>query len=210
MKLAIFIKSFFLILLISSQSIAKEKGIGVNITRGGGCYYGPCGQTTVYLPIKSGSLIVEPSLSFHSYSDSSTTTYTDYNRYNKWEESGFSLGVGLLETSKASSDSIVYYGARLGYKESGYSNDSDTIYNNGTNNSYSSNSNERSGFFITPTIGAEYLMTDKLGIGIDFGYRYQNMDTENIDINNGTVSSNNSGSSTNHRSITQVILRHYF
>ena len=181
-----------LLLLIATISQAQAKviksGIGASIRDG----------YTIYLPIVTEHLLIEPSF-YVSVRDSSSTG----DSTNSGDEySSFRIGVSLYKYSNVTDNTKFYYGSQFGYLKN------ESKYKNG--NSYSSSSKYRDeGLFVGPTIGAEHYLTQNFSIGIDASLLYFKTEGSRTSMSNSSRYRSDS-EKTDFKSITNLIVRYYF
>jgi len=102
----------------------------------------------IYVPIETGSLLIEPQISYYSYS--SETDYDDYDDYNS-STTIWSLTAGVFKPF-VKGDIRSYAGVRVGktwsvYEETDQDDDEDDA------------------FILAPTIGAEYFISENFSFG---------------------------------------------
>jgi hypothetical protein len=113
----------------------------------------------IYVPIKSGSLLIEPLIMY-----SSSSTETDYDDYSlddsETSESDLTLLIGILKPTRRGKTRS-YYGIRFG--KNWHECDEDDSNNN--NYYYNSCGEDSENLIIAPTIGAEYYISDNFSFG---------------------------------------------
>ncbi len=169
-------------------------GVGVGlINNGGGESAGGYG---VSLPMRFGNISVEPELSF--YSGSGDNTYpTSPTNNNSSDYRQYSLETGVYLRQQVLPSLETYFGGRVGYT----SYESSNAYVSGTNYKY-----ESSGYYIGPTLGAEYFFNKNFSLGLDVSLIYSSMKYESG--TNGVVDYKNDSNVTSYQ--TRTRLRYYF
>jgi len=174
-------------LMLSNQAIANvsKHGIGVSVNNGG----------TIYYPISSRNLRIEPSLTIWSDENKTQDTSSQFGN----EFSRYDIGAGIYYNNEVTKNTFIYYGAKIGYskeKQSSYS-------------SSFSVETKQDGYFITPTIGAEYYITPMFSIGLDIGLFYRDIEGERVDVTFGQTTVEKT-EETRYGSTTEVIVRYHF
>ena len=187
MKLTASIKLVIFCLLITNQSTAQVSSYGVGVGLNNGF--------KLYLPIKMENYFIEPTAFILSRSNKETGTTSLYES----ELDVIEIGVGLFKSTEVSSNTSIYYGSRLGYTET-----KDKYIS-----SSSSDKEKQSGYFIAPTFGAEYHITNKFSIGIDVGYQYSKTDGKDTRVFNNTTTISDAEDKS-HGTVTEVIVRYHF
>ncbi|MFV2057495.1 MAG: hypothetical protein ACC707_13570 [Thiohalomonadales bacterium] len=173
-------------------------GIGADVRSG----------SKIYLPMHIGGFIVEPSFSSNkpnrkrTRNTSTSTNITESNR--KFRQ----IGVGLFKDDTISETAHVYYGAKVGYFKS---EDNYIVVESNSVNNYSS-TDTISGYFIAPTIGAQYYATRRFSLGIDIAIEYNKSDGTGSEIRpSGSVSPEYlQTESSNYRTVVAIIARYQF
>jgi hypothetical protein len=187
MKYIMTIALFITLASISCQSIAGEitYGLGVEVND----------DLKIYLPINMGGLILEPTFSMFDRENHYSNSSNQYDDDSKI----IAIGLGVFKNNEVSQNTYMYYGGRFGYidREDSYTSTSTTF-------SFSS-STEEDGYFIAPTIGAQYYFTHNISIGLDLSYVYSK--TEGTTTSGTAISDSES---TNYRTEAEIILRYMF
>jgi hypothetical protein len=169
---------------------AVEAGLGAGIVGDGG--------GTIYVPIRFGNLRIEPELSFYRSTNDTTATIPT-NTY-EYEAKSISLGSGVYLRQPIGSSLETYVGGRVGY----YKSDSSRTYPNSPGSNYSS---DASGFYVGPTIGAEYFFNKQFSIGLDVSVLYR---SGTNDSTSGTTTNNYNSDTTDLQTETRTALRFYY
>ena len=115
------------------------------------------GALGIYVPIESGSLLIEPLIMY-----SSSSTEIDYDEYgyqdSKTSESDFTLLIGILKPTVRGKIRS-YYGIRFGKQW----HEEDCEDNN--NSDYNSCGEDSDNLIIAPTVGAEYYLSNNFSFG---------------------------------------------
>jgi len=143
-----------IVCLFLSASIAQQQSYGLGfefhtfpsafMEEGGG-------SLGIYVPIETGSLLIEPLIMY-----SSSSTKTDYNDYSiddsEYTESDFTLLIGILKPTERGKIRS-YYGIRCGkqWTEKDYDDNDYDVKNEN--------------LIIAPTVGAEYFISDNFSFG---------------------------------------------
>ena len=169
-------------------------GVGVGLINNGG-NEGSAGYG-VSLPMRFGNITVEPELAFYSGNYEQRDIVTPANNYNG-DYHSYTLETGVFMRQQVMPSLETYVGGRVGYTsyESSYG------YVSGTNYS-----DESSGFYIGPTLGAEYFFNKNLSLGLDVSLFYSSRKGESRQ--NGVVEYKYDESSTYYQ--TRTRLRYYF
>lgn len=173
--------------LISNQLIAEESKNGLGVSIGD--------AATIYYQINRDNLRFEPTISLWSNERQASDSTTKIND----EFSAFDLGLGLFINEEVYKNTFVYYGARFGYSREKRS----SSFN------ISSNSDKQDGYFIKPTLGAEYFINSKFSIGIDVGFYYSKLEGERTSFS-GVSTTVSDIEETYYRTATEVIVRYHF
>jgi hypothetical protein len=177
----------FVFTLFFNPAIADEVkyGIGAALTD----------RLTIYLPINTDNFIVEPTLSYQHKKNDTVSPQT-YNFENKL----FQLGVGVFAKDTVIKDTIVYYGARVGYIKNeivmGISGIQTSKFKD-------------DGYFIAPTIGADYRLIANFSIGLDFSISYSKTVGDLTANYFGTETTSNTKSTTI-QTAANIIVRYNF
>ncbi|MFV2059933.1 MAG: hypothetical protein ACC653_04565 [Gammaproteobacteria bacterium] len=174
-------------LLFSTNTYAEETtyGLGASINS----------SPTIYFPINTKNYIFEPSfsLSVNNIKPDSESTATDFT------SDDYNLGLGVFKKSKITNKTIIYYGVRGGY----FTLNRKYIRTN------SSSQVKWTGFYIAPTLGAEYFLSLKFSAGLDFSIEYANFDVKDTSTSNG-IPVNDSTNNTYINTKAEIIFRYHF
>ncbi len=187
MKTYIIYCSLLITALFSNTSFAEETKYGI----------GAAFSTTakLYFPINTKNYLFEPVFSFSKLTvkPSSGSTAQNLNRDR------YDLGVGIFKKSIITNKTIAYYGARVGY----------LFTKDNSSSTTSSDLRKDSEFYIAPTLGAEYFLSLKFSVSLDFSVQYSNITTKNSLVS-GASTTNNDSSSTEINTYTDIIFRYHF
>lgn len=183
MNYKITIALFTTLAAISSQSNAEESsyGFGVGVNDG----------IKIYFPINKGDLIIEPTLATYGRDNKTADSRYEYKTIE--------VGVGVFKNKKVTEDTYMYYGGRLGYIDG----ENKGFYQ--YTSSSSSHSNEEDGYFIAPTLGVQYFLTDSISVGLDAAFMYSKV--KGVNTSNGTITDTET---VIYNSEAGVILRYMF
>jgi len=166
--------------LASPLAAAVDVGLGVDVnTNGGGENNGGYG---VSLPLRFGNFTVEPELSFNNSKYERTYPASPTNSYTA-EYKTLNLETGVYWRQQVIPSVETYIGGRVGYTK--YDNTYTYPLNPGA---YQRDSN--SGFYLGPTVGAEYFFNKNFSLGLDVSLLYESTSGESISGGN-VVSSDN-------------------
>jgi len=167
-----------------SHAIASETsyGIGTAINNG----------LTIYFPVKTIDYLIEPSILIFSRNEKRTDdTASQKNDFDAKE-----IAVGVFKNTAVYDNTFIYYGAKIGYTKT---KSSDTSV-------FLARTTEEDGYFIAPTFGAEYRLTDNFSIGLDISFKYIDTDGDETDSFNNSTNIE----STDYRTETNIIARYHF
>jgi len=152
-------------------------------------------EIKIYLPIKTTNYLIEPSILIFTDNEKRTDdTSSQKSDFNVKE-----FGVGIFKNTNVYDKTYIYYGARIGYIETESKNSFGS----------STNTTKENGYFIAPTIGAEYRLTKNFSIGLDISFNYSDTDgTTTTDFNNSTDVTNIE--STQYKTESEVVVRYQF
>ena len=186
------------ILTLSSIATSQLQAEGTTIGIGAGFNDG----LTIYLPIKTDRLLIEPSI-FLNNGDSDST---DSNSNNENEYSSTEIGTGIYKYTNAIENTFIYYGVKIGYIE----RERNSIYT--TSTFTSSSSSKQDGYFIAPTIGAEHYLAGNFSIGIDISFSYSKTNGNETSVSSSALASTSPTDikQTSYNTKTEVIVRYHF
>jgi len=152
-----------------------DVGVGVSLnTEGGGN-----GGYGVSLPLRFGNFSVEPELSF--YDSSEDTTYPTLSTNNRiYDYQQYTLETGVYWRRPIIPSVEMYVGGRVGYTKYEYS----VTRPLSPTNSYSY---DESGYFLGPTLGAEYFFNKNFSMGLDASLLYESTSGENVSASPGNT-----------------------
>ena len=172
---------------ISSPSFSEELtfGLGAGVDDG----------LKIYLPINIEQLLIEPTLFIASRNNETKDDVSE----SKDNVDVIELGVGVFKNEQTILNTHIYYGSRLGYIEV---KRKEAFLN-------STSSSKQKGYFIAPTIGIEYFLTNKFSVGLDVAFTYSRVDGKEADaFGSFTVTSDTK--STEYNTLTEIIVRYRF
>ena len=172
------------LLLLISQSAASEStyGFGVGVQHG----------IKIYMPIERGGLLVEPTVFVFDRNDKSSNASTT----SSFDYRDVEIGLGMFVRKPLLNNARIYYGARLGYIDRERSDHvSGSLYKE-----------NEDGYFVAPTIGAQYFLAGNFSVGLEAAVRYEK--TEGTDVGPSSPASDikNSGYNTD----AEIIVRYQF
>ncbi len=171
---------------------AVDVGVGVslnNVGSGSGGY-------GVSVPLRFGNITVEPDLSFYDFT--SDTTYPSLPTDNSSSDnSQFALETGVYWRQQMVPSLEMYVGGRVGYSQ----NDNSTAYAAGTTSKVT-----EEGFYLGPTLGAEYFFNPHFSLGLDVSLLFGSFSAEYS--TNGVVTTERDTDRVDYQ--TRAKLRFYF
>lgn len=174
--------------LLTSLSIANETSYGIGVAVND--------SLKIYIPINTEQYLIEPTLVFiKDHTDA--TAPTSFNSKNESTQ----IGIGLFRKNAVIKNTSLYYGARIGYIK----NENESVYS-GSQLSTSKDD----GYFIAPTIGAEYFIINKFSIGLDLSASYSKTDGDTITNFSGIIQTSSAKQTTKFRTMAEVIIRYHF
>lgn len=155
--------------LTAPLAAAMDIGVGVSLNNEGG----GSGGYGVSLPLRFGNLSVEPELSFYSSSQDSTYPASPTNnRTNDYKE--YTLETGIYWRQPVIPSVEMYVGGRGGYTKYDYS----YTYPLSPASNYKY---DQSGYFLGPTLGAEYFFNKNFSLGLDVSLLYESTSGKEVD-----------------------------
>ncbi len=140
---------------------AVDVGLGVSLNNEGN----GSGGYGVSLPLRFGNFIVEPELSFYDSSEDTTfpTSPLDTSTY-KYQQ--YTLETGVYWRRPIIPSVEMYVGGRVGYTRYKQSR----TYPSSPSSNYAYDS---SGFYLGPTLGAEYFFNKHFSLGLDVSLLFE-------------------------------------
>jgi hypothetical protein len=173
---------------------AMDIGLGVSLNNEGGGN----GGYGVSMPLRFANISVEPELSFYSASQDTTYPSTPTNnRENDFHE--YILETGVYWRRPVVPSVEMYLGGRVGYVKYAYT----YTYPLSPASNYKY---EESGYFLGPTLGAEYFFSKNFSLGLDVSLLYESTSGKEVDA--GVVSISQDRTGINYQS--RARLRFYF
>jgi hypothetical protein len=187
MKTHITFLILFISIFFSTTSFAEENRYGI----------GAAFSTTakLYFPINTKNYLFEPVFSFYNSSTKPTSGSTAKSR----NRNRYDLGVGVFKKSAITNKTIVYYGARVGYNFTKSDSSSTTT----------TDLTEDSKIYISPTFGAEYFLSLKFSVSLDFSVQYANSSVKDSSTSGGSTTNGDITKSTLDTN-TDIIFRYHF
>ena len=174
--------------LLTGQSIANKTSYGVGVAVND--------SLKIYIPINTEHFLIEPTLVIIKDNNDVAGSFPLTSKTESIQ-----LGIGIFKKNAIIKNTNFYYGARFGHIK----NDNETVY---SNNQLSTSKDN--GFFIAPTIGAEYFIINNFSIGLDLSARYSKTDGETITNFSGIIQTSSTNKTTTFRTAGEVILRYHF
>ena len=153
---------------------------------------------SIYVPIRFGNFKIEPELNFNSYTEDTTYPAVPANN-NEYESSDYTLGAGIYWRQPIGSSLESYVGGRVGY----WWGEASGTYPSTPGSNWS---RDESGYFIGPTVGAEYFFTKQFSIGLDASLLYRSGTNDYTPVSGTAYSSDEDNVYTE----TRTALRYYF
>ena len=199
MKMKTTLSILALLSLATNQSQAEGTTIGIGAAVNS--------DLTIYLPITTENLLIEPTLSLYSSDSESTSSSSTSNISQSSNYKTLVIGLGVFKHSKVIDKTYIYFGARFGYIET----ERDNSYNVTISTSSVSEGKE-DGYFVAPTIGAEYFLTNNFSMGIDLSINYSKTEGSDKSTYTGTTITNDTSEtkSTTYNTEAEVIVRYHF
>ncbi len=156
----------FSLALLAPMASATQAGLGVSINTGseGGGGYG------ISVPLRFGGFTVEPELSFYEYSADRDYSLSPGSNQS-YEYRQLSIETGVYWRQPLAPAVEMYVGGRAGYTQYEYS----TIYSSSPGSNYS---HHTSGFYLGPTLGAEYFFNKHFSLGLDASLLFESISGE--------------------------------
>lgn len=175
---------------------AVEVGLGVSLQNNGDS----SGGYGVSLPLRFGNFTIEPELTF--YDSSQDTTYPSSPTNNSTSDSqSYTLETGVYWRQPVIPSVEMYVGGRMGYVKNEYS----VTHPLSPTNDYSY---DTSGYFLGPTLGAEYFFNKNFSLGLDASLLYESTSGDNVYPASPGNNSKTDRNAINYQS--RVRLRFYF
>ena len=144
---------------------------------------------------------IEPEIGFFRSSSEIEQNGDNGSYDSKSTLKSFHVGVGIFPMV-SQEKSKLYYGARLGIIRNSSSRESSYSYEGYSDSD--EDSNKASGFYVAPTIGGEYFLSNHFSLGGEAQLRYSTFSEEGDDNNNAELSA----SSTATKAL--IFIRFYF
>jgi hypothetical protein len=164
----------FIITLVAAASAFGEKtsvGIGISATEQ---------DTTIYVPVRTGSLLIEPMVGY-SFDKEENTLTGNYTVRDKFDERMIGVGVFLVKNVIDKLEQMEFLaGARVAYID--YQNES--VFDVDGNGIYSGTQTDADGYMIAPTLGVEYKIGAHLSAGIYVAFEYVRLKGDSVSSDN--------------------------
>lgn len=187
MKTLILLAGVSVTTLLPSPSIADSATYGVGAAVNDGF--------KIYFPINTDNFLIEPTLVYLK-NKNDTGSPQSFNG----ENTTIQIGAGIFKKSPSIKNTRIYYGARLGYIK------------NESNRNFSGSqisTSKDDGYFIAPTIGAEYYIIDNFSVALDLSLSYSKTDGDATSSFNGFDSAFSTKDTTT-RTAAEIIVRYHF
>jgi hypothetical protein len=180
------------LLLGAPTAAAVEVGLGASLFSGGeGSGYG----YGISVPIRFANITIEPDISFSDWKNDTTSSVP--SNTSTYESRYFTLESGFYWRRQIVPSVEAYVGGRLGYTR----RENSATYPFAPGSNYT---RETSGYYLGPTIGAEYFFNPHFSVGLDASILYL---STSQDYTGTSVSTEDD---TNWSSQTRAKLRVYF
>jgi len=155
-------------LLTTPVAGAVDAGLGVSLNTSGGGN----GGYGISMPLRFGNFLVEPELSIYDYSEDETYPLSPTSN-RTYESQEYTLETGVYWRQPVIPSVEMYVGGRVGY----FHEDASSTYpsNPAVNNSY-----ETSGFYLGPTLGAEYFFNKHFSLGLDVSLLFESATRDRV------------------------------
>lgn len=164
-KISIHATIAFALVFTAPLAAAVDVGLGVSLNNNGG----GSGGYGVSMPLRFGNFTVEPELSFYDYKEDTTYPLSPASNYS-YESQEYTLETGVYWRQQVIPAVEMYVGGRVGYV-------------NYESSSTPGSSYETSGFYLGPTLGAEYFFNKHFSLGLDVSLLYETTTRERISSN---------------------------
>lgn len=187
--------TFILFICVASQLHAEGTSVGIGV--------GVHEDVQIFIPIKTSRLLVEPGILISK----SNYRLASPSSINNSEYSYYEVGIGIYKKKNVKDGTSLYYGSKFGlFERKDKSNSTSPEYR-------SSESSDRSGYFIAPTIGVEQYLSDMFSVGIDVSFRYTKADhsqSYTFETLPSYMDSDNNYTEKSYITHTEIIARYYF
>ena len=184
-----------IVLLLPAQLLANNTQTGMGAVIGS--------TSGLFLPIAAGELFIEPSVSFRK-NETDSTTISNIARSGRKSRT-VTLGVGLFKNKLVAEKVFLYYGARIGLVKRKITETTAPT----SILSASSSTISDDGFFISPTVGAQYYFVPQFSAGLDLALQFSKTDgKEALTAGGITVTANTKDTSSS--TTATVIVRYLF
>ena len=146
-----------IVCLFLSASIAQQQSYGLGFEFNTDPTLAYSGNLGIYVPIETGSLLIEPLIMYSSYTEKEN--FNDYSMDDsEYAESDLTLLIGIFKPTERGKIRS-YYGIRFGKQwHEEYCKDNNNSY-------YNSCGEDSDNFIIAPTVGAEYYLSNNFSFG---------------------------------------------
>lgn len=153
---------------ISPLAAAVDIGLGVSMHNEGG----GSGGYGVSMPLRFGNFTVEPELSLYNSKEDTTYPLSPTSN-NSYESQEYTLETGIYWRQRVIPTVETYVGGRVGYVKYEFS----STYPSSPGSNYA---NETSGFYLGPTLGAEYFFNKHFSLGLDVSLLLESTTRERV------------------------------
>lgn len=164
--------------LATPLAAAVEVGLGVTINNS---YQYGTGGYGIAMPLRFGNFTIEPEVSYYRSSSDSSYQSSPTNNF-EYENTQFNLESGFYWHQQVIPSVETYVGGRVGYTKTDYS----YTYPVSPGNNYIG---DESGFYLGPTVGAEYFFNKHFSIGLDVSALFDSRSGDSV--SGGTLATYN-------------------
>lgn len=186
-------KSYILLAGISAATLLSNQSIADETTYGVGAAVND--RLKIYFPVNTNGFLIEPTLVYLN-NKNDTGSPQSFNGKDKTIQ----IGIGVFKKNAAIKNTIIYYGARVGYIKN---------ENNSNFSGSQVSTSKDDGYFIAPTIGAEYRIIDNFSIALDLSLNYLKTDGD-VTTSFGGFGTTSSTKDTTTRTAADIIIRYHF
>jgi len=152
-----------LMLCFSEQVFSADTNYGIGVVIGN--------RIQIHFPVDVAEYTIETVISYSSNTSDSTSSIDQTRLSTQFEFAEYS--VGIFKKMPVLSNTVLYFGARLGYLS--FETSHRQIFSFGVaplsfSEFYSST--KEHGYIFTPTIGVEYKLASNFSLGVDIGFSY--------------------------------------
>jgi hypothetical protein len=148
----------------STAAHAADYGIGVSVQSDDAILYAPIDFNDKFR--------LEPNIRY-SKNEFETNTSNDF------EQERLEIGVGLFGLGTVNKSVRIYYGGRLSYIDQENVQTFNSFVVGGSGNLVATATSDSDGYRVAPTIGFEFLFNERLSLGGEAEYFFQDIDGDN-------------------------------